>query len=170
MFVCVPGFVIPKIFVSYFNYYTTNLGNDAFELSIPMWWVSKRKCTFKLCHYHLIISFLLCSYSIQRLPFHWKSPKGYFTAVLLEMVVGLYPMCYLGTFISLAVGAFIFAILALKELKGILKSLKKRAKSRRSHCELLTNFFKFYQSHTDLKQLSKLKCSPRFMNQMNTNI
>lgn len=37
VFVCVPGFVIPKICVSYFNYFTTNLGNDAFELSEPIW-------------------------------------------------------------------------------------------------------------------------------------
>lgn len=39
--VTVPGLVIPKAILSYFNYYTTNLGGDAFDLSIPMWYVYK---------------------------------------------------------------------------------------------------------------------------------
>lgn len=107
-------------------------------------------------------------YSIQRLPFNWKSPKGYFIAVLLQMVVSLYPMCYLGTFSSLAVGAFIFATLALKELKSKLKSIKKRAKSKQNQFELWTQFVKFYQLHTDLKQLSKLKYESCFRNQMDS--
>lgn len=41
--VCLPGFVIPRIIVSYFKYFTTDLGDDAFDLSIPMWSVFKLK-------------------------------------------------------------------------------------------------------------------------------
>lgn len=37
--VSIPGFVIPKAILSYIKYYTTNLGGDAFDLSIPMWYV-----------------------------------------------------------------------------------------------------------------------------------
>ena len=33
----VPGFVLPKAFVSFFKYFTTDLGRDAFELSLPVW-------------------------------------------------------------------------------------------------------------------------------------
>lgn len=37
--VTVPGFVIPKAIVSYYRYYIINMGNDAFVLSIPTWYV-----------------------------------------------------------------------------------------------------------------------------------
>lgn len=33
------GFVIPIAIISYLKYYTTNLGEDAFDLSIPVWYV-----------------------------------------------------------------------------------------------------------------------------------
>lgn len=35
--ISVPGFVLPKAFYSYFMYFTTELGADAFELPIPTW-------------------------------------------------------------------------------------------------------------------------------------
>lgn len=31
------GFVLPKAILSYFSYFTTDAGPEAFELSIPMW-------------------------------------------------------------------------------------------------------------------------------------
>lgn len=35
--VSVPGFVLPKVFASFFVYFTTDVGNDAFDLPLPMW-------------------------------------------------------------------------------------------------------------------------------------
>lgn len=35
--VTVPGFIIPKALVSYFKYFTTDLGADAFDLPMPTW-------------------------------------------------------------------------------------------------------------------------------------
>lgn len=37
MHISVPVFVMPKAILSYFNYYTTDLGSHAFELTIPIW-------------------------------------------------------------------------------------------------------------------------------------
>ena len=34
--VSAPSFVLPKFFASYFVYFTTDMGNDAFELPLPM--------------------------------------------------------------------------------------------------------------------------------------
>lgn len=33
----IPCIVAPKVIVSFFMYFTTDAGNDAFELPIPMW-------------------------------------------------------------------------------------------------------------------------------------
>lgn len=35
----VPGFILPMAFVSYFKYFTTDLGPNAFDLLIPAWYV-----------------------------------------------------------------------------------------------------------------------------------
>lgn len=32
-----PSFLLPKVFASYLIYFTTNAGNDAFDLPISMW-------------------------------------------------------------------------------------------------------------------------------------
>lgn len=37
--VSAPSFVLPKFFASFFLYFTTDTGNNAFELPLPMWWV-----------------------------------------------------------------------------------------------------------------------------------
>lgn len=35
--VALPGLILPKVIVSYFVYFTTEKGPDAFELSVLMW-------------------------------------------------------------------------------------------------------------------------------------
>lgn len=41
----VPGFLLPKLIVSYFVYFTTDSGRDAFELPFDMWYAIKRTIT-----------------------------------------------------------------------------------------------------------------------------
>lgn len=35
--VSLPGFILPKAIYCYLQYFATDLGNEAFELSLPMW-------------------------------------------------------------------------------------------------------------------------------------
>lgn len=37
VYVSLPGFILPKTIYSYFMYFTSDLGADAFVLSIPAW-------------------------------------------------------------------------------------------------------------------------------------
>lgn len=37
MQISLPGLVLPKALFCYFQYFTTDLANGAFELSLPMW-------------------------------------------------------------------------------------------------------------------------------------
>lgn len=37
--VTVPSFVLPKYIFCFYMYFSTNMGNDAFELPLPLWWV-----------------------------------------------------------------------------------------------------------------------------------
>lgn len=36
-YVFAPSYTLSKFFVSFFNYFTTDLGHDAFDLLLPMW-------------------------------------------------------------------------------------------------------------------------------------
>lgn len=38
--ISIPCLVLPKIIVCFIAYYATDSGNDAFELPLPMWYVS----------------------------------------------------------------------------------------------------------------------------------
>lgn len=40
VYVSVPGFVLPTGIYCFFKYFTTDLGPDAFELPIPVWYVA----------------------------------------------------------------------------------------------------------------------------------
>lgn len=40
--VAAPGFIMPKFLTSFFIYFTTDDGNEAFELPLPMWYVCVR--------------------------------------------------------------------------------------------------------------------------------
>lgn len=35
----VPGFLLPKAILSYFTYFSTDAGSEAFELPLPAWFV-----------------------------------------------------------------------------------------------------------------------------------
>lgn len=158
--VSVPSFVIPKTISSYFEYYAINQAGDAFDFSMPLWYVLKHKWDF-----HIFFGTnpkLNCFSSFQRFPFSWHNPIGYLIAVILESIALSHSICYLASLMSLAFGAFIFAILLLEEMKGILKSIQKRSKSKRKHPQLMTRFVKFHDLLTDGEQLSNLKFIPHF--------
>lgn len=44
MYIGGPVFILPKVILSYFHYYTTDSGRDAFELPLEMWLVNSSIC------------------------------------------------------------------------------------------------------------------------------
>ena len=38
VYVTVPAVVLPKAIICFYTYFTTDLGNDAFEMSFPLLW------------------------------------------------------------------------------------------------------------------------------------
>lgn len=104
-------------------------------------------------------------HSFLRFPSFWNDPVGYLIAVVLQLVMIAYPMCYMGSFLSLAFAAFMLAISVAKELKGIAKSINKRLKNKREHPKLLKQFIKFHGLQTDAKQFSNQKFLPHSLSQ-----
>lgn len=61
MFVTLPGLMFPTFVVSYYKYFTTDLGNDAFEMPYPIWlpinWRDPIKYSLAFCFQY---SFAVC--------------------------------------------------------------------------------------------------------------
>lgn len=71
----VPSFILPKFFGSFFIYFTTDIGSDAFELPLPMWYVriwffkSNRKMLIDI-RFHFAVT--------QKDPIWLEKPHGIF--------------------------------------------------------------------------------------------
>lgn len=59
--VSIPGSVLPKALACFFIYFTTDLGNEAFELPMPLWLVYYMNNLF-LFFVHLARLFKICLY------------------------------------------------------------------------------------------------------------
>lgn len=49
--VSIQCFVIPEIFITFFIYFTTDVGNDAFVLLLPLWYVLSIRYTFQFPYF-----------------------------------------------------------------------------------------------------------------------
>lgn len=83
--------VSPKAMFSYWTYYTTDAGRDAFVLPYLIWF-----------------------------PFDWKTPTGYFVAVVIQYILDLYLFMFAATALSTALGGY---FVAMSTLKGIEASI-----------------------------------------------
>lgn len=159
--VIVQCFIIPKAIVSYFLYFTTDMGNDALELPIRMWYVCKKitqMIDLTPQVFDLIIgssiSYWLCIKHILRLPYDWKNPIGYLVAVSALLLWALFPFQYMGCIITLAFGVFMFATALVKDLNGVLHSINSMINDKESRNEMYKELSEFIRIHANAKQLS----------------
>lgn len=150
--VSVPGFVLPKAIYSYFVYFTTDLGVDAFVLPIPTWWVDfgpiRSSLTMPLIN--LLIKSLYSNFefkiSTARFPFDWKSPIAYLIAVLLQMRIVSVAFRYVAPFLSHGVTAALYSFSFVDDLKGDIDAIEESVQLKRSHENIyrqLSNFIQF---------------------------
>lgn len=146
--VIVQCFIIPKAIVSYFLYFTTDMGNDALELPIRMWYVCKKitqMIDLTPQVFDLIIgssiSYWLCIKHILRLPYDWKNPIGYLVAVSALLLWALF-------------GVFMFATALVKDLNGVLHSINSMINDKESRNEMYKELSEFIRIHANAKQLS----------------
>lgn len=138
--------VVPKCFGSIFFYFTTNLGNDALELPLPSWWV----CKIKLDSFKYVFEIV----AILRIPFDWKTPIGYLTAVVYQYVMTRFSFVFIAGAVSIGISEFLFAVTVTDDIKCILESFNKDAKSKNTRLKTLQHLSNYIQIHSTLKQLS----------------
>lgn len=91
-----------------------------------------------------------------RFPFDTNSPFGYVIAIILQYIYASYSFIFGGCILSFAVGAFLFALTMVNDIKCCLESVDESVKTK-DHQLILMRYVNFLQYFSDAKQLSKLK-------------
>lgn len=132
------GSIVPKAILCVFLYFTSDSGEDAFELPLPMWWElflfpSSSLNLFLLNSNHIQI--------FQRYPFEWKNPAGYLLlAVPIQCLTSFCTLQYLACFLTLAFGHTIFTLAFFKDMIRCLHVINKNGKAKKSRPKILKQF------------------------------
>lgn len=93
----------------------------------------------------------------QRFPFDTKNPIGYLAACILQYIHLAYEIFFISNLVTLAVGAYFFALTAIKDLKDLLRSINDQcavAKTVEERLQARNLVREFVQVNSALKQLS----------------
>lgn len=156
----IPCFILPKVIVSYFMYFVTDAGRDAFDLPFGMWQVIH----LQLLHFRFSSPLIFhCIYFLDqnlknnwRLPFDWKHPSGYFVAICLQYFMLIEVLAFLACAIALVLEFFLLAFSFTKDMRNHLRSFNQMIKTDHSEADVSEIFTKFVSFHTPAKELSNI--------------
>lgn len=77
-------------------------------------------------------------------------------AVTIQFIIVAYEFFVIACTLSLAIGAFWFAISSTVDIKQIVHSVDKKVKQKRSERKMIKEFCTFIHMHSVVKQLSYL--------------
>lgn len=95
-----------------------------------------------------------CAIENSRFPIDYQNLPIYLVVVVLECAVTRYTFVVVAAGISFGSGGFSFAVSVSDDIKGILKSINKDAKSKKTYLKAMHQISDFIQIHSTLKQLS----------------
>lgn len=138
--------LFPHFIVSFYVYFTTDAGRDAFEMQFPVWYDWNSSCSFesKLSNFN----------SIERLPFDWKTPKGYVISFIFQFILTINLLYSVLCLTILAIGTCLILISLAKDIQCYLNLIKMNARDKRNRRKISKKFTHFIRFHSNSKQLS----------------
>lgn len=97
---------------------------------------------------------------IQRFPFDWKNPFGYFVAIELLYLISSSALFIVGCVLAIGVGNLLFAIAMSKSLKVTLYSINQKAYDKSDRKCFVEQLIELIEFHSIVKQLSEKKGRP----------
>lgn len=128
--------------ISYFTYFTTDLGRDSFDLPFYAWWRWHARFEIKLS---LIFEIFDRFY---RYPFDWRKPFGYIIAVTCQYIEASYFMYILLSLSILIIGTYWMLTSIIQDIKEVLLKVN----SEKCMKDLLNRFAEFVQLYAETKQ------------------
>lgn len=140
--------IAPKIILCYFLYFTTELGNDAFELSLAIWYTENAH-VFQRGFFQ---ASCLCIFNL-RLPFDEKKPITYFIVVTYQFIEAVYTLVLCACILSFGIGVYMFLFSVIEDIKRDLILINELAKAQRNQLQMaFKELFNVLQLHSDSKQ------------------
>lgn len=100
----------------------------------------------------------------KRLPFDWKTPRGYLVAVILLYIITVYTQFGCTNLLAVPIAAFVFAISVIEDIENVLVSINEStinaqaremgAQAQATQLQTIKQFTIFIETHSNLKQLS----------------
>lgn len=91
-----------------------------------------------------------------RLPYDWKNPPLYLVTLYLQRLYAMFLCQYMGCFVFLAFGVFMFAHSFVEDMKQKLYAINKMAHRKRFRSRMYVKLSKFINLHAKAKQLSRM--------------
>lgn len=99
----------------------------------------------------------LSFFYFKRFPFDLHNPFGYLIAFVIEYIMLGYEFFIVACSLELGIGANIFAISIIEEIRRILHSMNRKAHLKKNKSnKLKTLFLEYIHAHAAIKQLSIL--------------
>lgn len=144
------AFVFSKAALIYLIYYVTDAGSDAFDLPYSMWLVC-----FQLKVIILILRFCL---KIQRFPWNWQTPVGYFIAVIIQYILTSYVFTFGALALVIGLGCILMGKSLVKDICTSMNSFNDIANDDGHRQRMNEQLADFIDTHSSLIELSAL-CS-----------
>lgn len=91
-----------------------------------------------------------------RFPFDTKNPIGYLVGVVLQYNLLMYAAFIVACSASLGISSHLLVMLAIKDIKSILRSINELSKTKSDEqLNISKEFTEFIQMHSTMKQFSK---------------
>lgn len=138
-----PGIILPPFVMSYFAYFVTNLGEDAFHLPSLAWYVcSAVECILLYRIFHFF-----------RLPFEWRTPFGYLIACSIQFPCVYFHMMVAACSLNFLIGSCRILMSFAKDIKNDLYFLNKNSETNLNRVQLKVKLSEFIEFHAKIKQL-----------------
>lgn len=99
---------------------------------------------------------IFINFFFSRIPFDSKNPPGFLIAFTLQYIIISYELYVIACVLSLAVGAYLFAIAATNEIESGIHDINESTQIKpKNRLNFLQQFSIFISVHSTVKQLSK---------------
>lgn len=101
-------------------------------------------------------------FETNRIPFDWHSPIGYLVAITIQYISSVICFTVIECLLAYGIATFLYALVATKDVRAILNSINKNAKSIANERQAFQQLCNSIQFHSILKQLSyndPIKCT-----------
>lgn len=96
-------------------------------------------------------------FKIQRLPFDWRTPTGYFLAIVIQYIQTCYTFLFATSALSLGIGMYFIGNAIIKDICASLNAIDDNAKFDGNRMQIIDQISDFIETHSCVLELSAMR-------------